>query len=474
MKKRQSSAAILLLLPLLTWSVVSTADVLTFQSVKTFPAGIIVPSSVATADFNLDGKLDVVAYDGGTAISVLLGNGDGTLQTVLNYPVLGGIIEGYDQTHKVAVGDFNADGIPDIVSPHDAAAGTGHGINVLIGKGDGTFQPNITFPSALAPDCVLNNLGTQYYAIPITVTTADVDGDGKLDVVAGNTGGGCGNGSIDVYFGNGDGTFQSPVSLDIGSSALIANVTAADLNGDGITDIAAAVNTANAAFVFLGNGNKTFQSPASIPVGTSPSAIASFDLDGDAKPDLITANAGAGTVSVLIGNGDGTFKSQQNYIAGTTPVSLKIADMNGDGKLDILTADNGGIRDKMDVLLGNGDGTFQSRQEIAATDGATALTTGTVADLNKDGILDLVAAGTNLQSGLINVLLGSGSTNNSQSGSNTNTTSNSSPSSSSSGGGGGGSVGPEIFAYLALGIFLLQKRLRLASDTAIYIAMAES
>ena len=231
---------------------------------------------------------------------------------------------------------------------------------------------------------------------PVGVAVADLSGNGKLDIVTANKAAG----TVSVLMGNGDGTFQAPVDYAVGSDP--QSVAVADLTGDGIPDIVTANYGGNTVSVLLGNGDGTFQPQQVDPVGPSPTAVAVADLAGDSIPDIVTANAFGNDVSVLLGNGDGTFPPQQTFAAGGDPYSIAVADFNGDGKPDLVVANNNAAN-TVTVLLGNGNGTFQPPQSYATgNDPENAV----VADLTGDGIPDIVVA--NDHGNTIGVLMGNG------------------------------------------------------------------
>jgi len=309
---------------------------------------------------------------------------------------------GYAVT-SIAIGDLNRDGAPDLVVTSCAntnCTGTGL-IGVLLGNGDGTFKTVVTYSS-----------GGQS---PKSVAIADVNGDGKPDLVVANL---CANpcvsgvtdGSVGVLLGNGDGTFQAVVTYDSGGLDAVS-VAVADMNGDGKPDVVVAnectptncslLSGTGLVSVLLGNGDGTFQSAVTYNAGGNAYSVAVGDLNGDGKPDVAVllyegcSFCGPG-VGVLLNNGDGTLQAVVVYnSSGTFPTSMTLADVNGDGKLDALVAENispdghgpGGFA----VLLGNGDGTFQS---FAAGYGLSGDDSGTnnlaVADLTEDGKLDVV------------------------------------------------------------------------------------
>jgi hypothetical protein len=324
--------------------------------------------SVTAGDFNHDGKLDLaVANFNSNNISVLLGNGDGTFQTAVNYPV------GTNPV-SVTVGDFNGDGKLDLA----VANNNSNNVSVLLGNGDGTFQTAVNYPVGIKP---------------FSVTASDFNGDGKVDLAVAN-----GNSyNVSVLLGNGDGIFQPAVNYAAGDGPL--SVAVGDFNADGKLDLAVANNNGSNLSVLLGNGDGTFQPPVNYGVsGLNPRSVVVADFNGDGKLDLAVANYGNNTISVLLGNGDGTFQAAVSYdvSANLGPQSVTVGDFNGDGKLDLavaLTRDSNpsgnGTGYKLNVLLGNADGTFQRETEYAAGCSPGSVTVG---DFNGDGRIDLAAA----------------------------------------------------------------------------------
>ncbi len=317
------------------------------------------PDSIAAGDFNRDGKLDlVVANYSSTAVSVLLGNGNGTFQPKVDFAVDYG-------AGSVAVGDFNHDGKLDLVVTTQSGA-FGSALGVLMGNGDGSFQPYVDYPTAYGP---------------YSVAVADFNGDGNADLATANYA--VPGLSVSVLLGNGDGSFQPHVDYGTGGSR---SIVTSDFNADGKPDLASADTFGNTVSIYLGNGDGTFQSPVAYASGSKPDTVAVGDFNRDGKPDLATANE-VSTFSILLGNGDGTFQPPVEYptLYGQ---SLAVGDFNGDHKDDLAIA-HFQYPFTAGVLLGNGEGTFQTELEYMAGAYPNAVA---LADLNADGADDLMTA----------------------------------------------------------------------------------
>jgi hypothetical protein len=235
-----------------------------------------------------------------------------------------------DSPFALAVGDFNGDGKIDVAVPNTLS----RDISVLLGIGDGTFQPQQRFL-----------LGYPFSG-PSSIAVADLNGDGRVDLVAGRNLEGNGDNVI-VFIGNGDGTFQLPRPYQGGIGT--SSVTVGDLNGDGITDVAAASTISNDVTIFLGNSDGTLQLAGQISIGGGdPSVILARDVNDDGQLDLVVVNTFS-TVGILYGNGNGTFQNPQYFTAGFGLRGLSVADINGDGTLDIVNADE--FFDEVSILL---------------------------------------------------------------------------------------------------------------------------
>jgi hypothetical protein len=228
---------------------------------------------------------------------------------------------------------------------------------------------------------------------PQAVTTADFNGDGKLDLAVAT-----GNNSVSILLGNGTGTFPTHVQYAMPGNPVA--IVHGDFNGDGKQDIATADQTANEISVLLGNGDGTFQSHHEYATGPKPMALATADVNGDGNLDIIVADYSANKVSVLLGDGDGTFKTHVDYATGHGPSGVAVGDLNGDGRLDLVVSNKSD--NTVSILLGNGDGTFQSAVAYATATMPNSVVAGNFTGSN---ILDL-AVGTSNK--VVSVLLGAG------------------------------------------------------------------
>jgi hypothetical protein len=261
------------------------------------------PATVGFGDFNGDGKMDMAVVDSANnAVTIYLNNGDGTFKESANYSTGA-------SGSTIGVGDLNGDGKPDLVVGLNSACGGNTGFGVLLGNGDGTFKPVVAYANSTSGGCVS------------TLALADVNGDGRLDVIA-NSENSATNASFWVSLGNGDGTFQqgipmaTPALCPGGSGAGAAYLLVRDVNGDGKPDVVGACDISQHQIYFsvlLGNGNGTFGAPTQVNVGSTPIGFAAGDFNGDGKIDLAVVDNPADQLSILLGNGNGTFQPAVPY-----------------------------------------------------------------------------------------------------------------------------------------------------------------
>ncbi|HEU4323433.1 MAG TPA: FG-GAP-like repeat-containing protein [Roseiflexaceae bacterium] len=316
------------------------------------------PYSLAAADFNGDGQIDITTSSLSTSsLSVLLGSGGGTFQAA------SGRAAGAT-TRAVLAGDFDADGAADLA----AASSTTNSVRVLLGNGDGTFQTAAAYTVGSGPSAL---------------AAADLNGDGTLDLATANiNASGNSLGSVSVLLGNGDGTFQAAANLTAGISP--AAVAIADINGDTHPDLVVANQTSDTVSVLLGNGDGTFQAAANTAVGSSPRSLAVADINHDGRRDVLVGNNGSASVSVLLGQPSGTISATATYTVGLGPSSLALADTNRDGHTDLVSANTNSSN--LTLRLGNGDGTFQAAATLSLGQTPRAVI---AQDLTGDGAVDL-------------------------------------------------------------------------------------
>lgn len=375
---------------------VSAPTDLKFTSVPITPAGTGDCVSVGylqdcanfvAADFTGNGKLDLIygsfMSEGAVVFGsgfTSLGNGDGTFQAPISW--------GSQQFTFFVTADINGDGKLDLVELQQGnqVEQFPYTLWLSLGNGNGTFSTPVQFASGTS----ISNIDA---SDPVV---ADFNGDGKLDVAFTD---GLG---MEVYLGNGDGTFQPVLTSSVGAvgaAGPFASLVVGDFNGDGKLDIAE-IWSPNGAVngqlqILLGNGNGTFTSGASYSTLPNPGLIYAADFNGHNKLDLLFfgGNGAPYSMVVMLGNGDGTFGTGSVYPtnnAGTIG-GAAITDLNADGKLDVVLANSlGAAIASTAIMLGNGDGTFQSPLVLPFFASATiAPNTIAAGDFNNDGKMDL-------------------------------------------------------------------------------------
>jgi Bacterial Ig-like domain (group 3)/FG-GAP-like repeat len=364
------------------------------RSFSTGPSvGAAQPVGVFPIDLNGDGFPDLLTIQDddfrGTNLVPLISNGDGTFKgvgpdqaySVPNYPLAG--------LTPPVVADYNGDGVPDLgfaagINPvADPLIGDPQVFEMILflGAGDGTF-PNF---ETLIP---ATNSPTLSFS-----ATGDFNGDGIPDLTVTDTT----SATSPIFYifpGNGDGTFGTPITNPgiVGVTSLVVQ----DFNGDGFADMAVTLNNQNAVLILLGKGDGTFQPAVSYPVGTTPTIATILQSRGNGIADLAILSQTDNSLGVLIGNGDGTFLPQVTYplsITNEIPYQLIAADVTGDGLQDIVASFGPTLTSttasySIGVLAGVGDGTYRPLVPYNLPNIFNSAFA--VADLNRDGISDLV------------------------------------------------------------------------------------
>lgn len=362
--------ALLTLLTLNATSAAVLAQSVTFTNM-TFNAGSY-PLYAAVADFNGDGKPDVVVEDynpfgSSSVLVVLTNNGSGSFVTASEITTAPPIL---DEANCVVAADINGGGRPDAVCPNDSGAPPPYTLGIFTNNGSGSLVFDATrVYSSLAgstpryaavadvngdgkPDLisvdgpastltVFTNNGNGGFPAsgtfsvgtsPIFVLAMDVNGDGKLDLITANSA----NNTLTVLTNCGGGIFGSNATLTAGPSP--HSLAAADVNGDGLVDLICANNSTSTLMIFTNNGSGVFGSNATLTAGSGSRGVAVADVNGDGYPDLVSANYSANTVTVFTNNGAGIFSSNATFTVGSGPECALVADVNGDGKPDLITA----------------------------------------------------------------------------------------------------------------------------------------
>lgn len=286
----------------------------TFHAPQVSPLGLVSVGSsytgsqagtLAAADFNNDGRIDVASVVSGTSAVIALGNGDGTFSS----PHLTSLGSG---PTRITTGDVNADGRTDLLVANDVGTGS---VSVVLGNGDGTFAAALTY--AAGPSAQ-------------DVKAADMNHDGKLDLVVADA---VSAGSVSVLLGNGDGSFQPYRAYYAFSAPYRMQIE--DFNNDGNPDVCVA-NSYTSSFVtiLLGNPDGSLQPYHSYDTGSQPWELDAVDVDGDGKADLVDSNGS--TYQVELNNGDGTFAPPTSMPGAG--LAFAADDFNRDGVADIAGA----------------------------------------------------------------------------------------------------------------------------------------
>jgi FG-GAP-like repeat len=362
----------LLTASLFAFAVTPHTSTVQFQSATSYGVGPT-PNSVATADLNGDGRLDLAVSNLSGTISILFGNGDGSFQAANTFTA-------GTRISSVTATDLNGDSKPDLVILD--VTSSGGRVGFLLNNGDGTFGTVQLLPGI---------------ADASSFTTGDVDGDLKTDILVGDRGTTPLVPVVAVFHGNGDGTFHGLADVTLPGPPGTIYLT--DINLDGRLDLT--MSLFSAFSVRFGNGDGTFQSPLFISTGSFSTTLAG-DLNQDGKADLVVFGSNLFSHNnffvTRLGNGDGTFQLAVSNGSSSGTLSL-LADFDGDTVPDVGAQASGSVF----LWINQGDSTFQP--VLTASAGATSAGM-TAADLNGDGATDLVV--TNPAQNTVSVLLNTG------------------------------------------------------------------
>lgn len=354
----------------------SSVTLLLASGAESFRPGITIWSSgtaqaVVAADFNGDGHADIAIA--ASSLVILLGNGNGTFQAPVTVPNVSDAL-------CAATADFNHDGIPDLAVCNSGASA----MQILLGIGDGTFQAPKSYPAGNTPN---------------SVVVADLNQDGDQDLIVANL---STSGGVSILYGERAGAFRSVVTYPL--SAYCYYAAAGDVNQDGIPDIVASCE-GNSSFLIVLTGSPDNRFSKGSVIGTSGTTLQFLllDLNGDGIPDIATPNLFGTDLQLFNGIGDGTFTPGPSLATGQGPEWVVATRVEKSAPIVLITANE--LGNSVSVLGSRGNGQFgpPSFPYPVGASGATAIASG---DVNGDGIPDLVV--TNGASNNISVLLGAG------------------------------------------------------------------
>lgn len=332
-----------------------------FNAGTTIDLGFNTGASSVIADFNGDGIMDIATAGdngGGSTVSIALGNGDGTYQNETDF-TSGSDLSGYTVLRS---GDVDGDGKVDLV------ASSSQGFSVWFGNGTGAVGSE--------------QFHSRASAVNTDLQLGDFNGDGVLDVAGTSTL----SNNIAVTFLNSDGTQLASRTLANGAS--IRHIAVADINNDGKADIVAGSAAAGTALgVFLASGTNNFAArlaTAGFAAQATRLAVGDFNHDGNLD---VAASLNAGNITIGLGNGTGTFTSNGTVAITGTLNRVFVADFDGDGHLDVGGVNASGLQ----FAKGRGDGSFDASVTYSSVNGGTQASLG---DANGDGVLDIISGKT--------------------------------------------------------------------------------
>src|SRR5581483_531488 len=333
------------------------------------------PRAISPGDFNKDGITDLAVLDsddsGVSNISILLGNGQAAFAPVAGLSLDNSSFPYGGTVSNIVVADFNNDQKQDL-----AVAGTGGGVAVFPGRGDGSFAGSVSYLSGISA---------------VAIAAGDFNSDGKTDLAV------SGNNKLTILSGTGSGSFTEAAGYNVGNG--VGVVTSADFNGDGKTDLAVVGSFGSSVVPYLNNGSGSFTAGTSFDARATVASVAAGDFNGDSKTDLAFGSQSGG---VTLSQGDGAGGFNNAVTVGRNGSSVIAADFNNDGRADLAASVSDG-EGSVAVLTGYVAGGFNSAVNYGAGKFPQALAAG---DFNGDGRTDLAAA--NRDSGDVSILVNSG------------------------------------------------------------------
>ena len=335
--------------------------------------------STVTGDFNNDNFQDIASYTNNNSITVLLGNGTGSLTVASVFTV--NAANSSHSFNELVARDFNADGDLDLAVIHAGSTS----VTMFTGLGTGSFMAN----------GATNTVGSQ----PVGISSADFNNDGYIDIAVANAG----SKNISILLGLGFGYFNPAVNFAVLTGGTPRSITVGDYNSDGKKDLAVGIQTTtstNKIAIYIGDGLGNFSAGANYSVAlTFPNSLETRDFNADGKLDLVCNKSSNSFIGVFLGLGNGGFSSEVTYnsLVGQS-TNILCGDYNSDGIIDIAAGSY--TSNEISVLLGNGSGGFGTALKYPT---GTKPVSASSADFNNDGKLD-ISVGLDIAGG-INVLL---------------------------------------------------------------------
>ena len=322
------------------------------------------PSSIATADFDHDGFLDLIIANPGTnTIGLFLNTRNGTFTPQRTFS-----IGDASRPRSVVAADFNNDTHVDVaVTNYDS-----HSIGIFLGDGNGTFAVPITFSTGSSR--------------PVLLAIADLNRDRRLDIVIANNG----TDSIGILYGYGNGSFTKQTTLSTAYDSAPCSIVLNDFNHDQNIDIAVVNQGTDCFGLFLGYGNGSFsaQTVFSTGVRSRPSSIVADDFNHDGHLDIAVVNSATDNIGIFLGYGNGRFRTPLNYLdtLGSNAQSIVVADFNQDNHVDVVVANHD--TNDISILIGYGNGSFTrpTRYSTGIDSGPLSMTTGDFTNTNQSDI----------------------------------------------------------------------------------------
>lgn len=341
-------------------------------------------SAVAIGDLNNDGTPDLVTAIRSEGLGVFLGSGGGSFGAVTKYaaPLTASSVF----LGSAAIRDVNGDGDMDVIS-QDAR---GNVALVWLGDGSGALGGGAAVQLNPTAGCDTTGDNPCVVRFPTGVAVGDFDEDGKPDLATSNAN----TNNVSVVLGNGDGTFGAATQSGLNGGTSPQGIATADLGGDGHLDLVTSNASTGTLSVLPGDGHGGFGTASSVSAGVAlPSKLKLADVDEDGKPDAVVVAPGSpGRVAVLLGDGAGGFAAASVLSAGTNLSSASVTDLNGDGHVDLVVSSAGS--NEVVVLEGDGTGAFGSPLAFGLNGGSNPQATA-LADLDGDGRPDVVTANSN-------------------------------------------------------------------------------